>query len=104
VIGEGERDAARCCTSARTVAAIGVGEEMARLVPKWKLPSILWKAQPVRPRVEHAIAVLAAAERGACCTRRNIYLDKIVRRPSSRGVIDIEAPSGKLAISRASGS
>src|SRR5918911_1577124 len=40
----------------------------------------------------NAIAVLAAAERGGLLHAPDIYMDKIVVGPSSRGVIDIDAP------------
>jgi fructose-1,6-bisphosphatase class II len=40
----------------------------------------------------NAIAVLAAAERGGLLHAPDIYMDKIVVGPSSRGVVDIDAP------------
>src|SRR5256714_13331073 len=40
----------------------------------------------------NAIAVLAAAERGGLLNAPDIYMDKIVVGPSSRGAIDIDAP------------
>src|SRR6478736_3588852 len=40
----------------------------------------------------NAIAVLAAAERGGLLHAPDIYMDKIVVGPSSRGVMDIDAP------------
>src|SRR3989442_13093707 len=40
----------------------------------------------------NAIAVLAAAERGGLLNAPDIYMDKIVVGPSSRGVVDIDAP------------
>src|SRR5690349_10565177 len=40
----------------------------------------------------NAIAVLAAAERGGLLNAPDIYMDKIVVGPSSRGSIDIDAP------------
>jgi fructose-1,6-bisphosphatase class II len=40
----------------------------------------------------NAIAVLAAAERGGLLNAPDIYMDKIVVGPSSRGAVDIEAP------------
>jgi fructose-1,6-bisphosphatase class II len=40
----------------------------------------------------NAISVLAAAERGGLLNAPDIYMDKIVVGPSSRGVIDIDAP------------
>ena len=40
----------------------------------------------------NAIAVMAAAERGGLLNAPDIYMDKIVVGPSSRGAIDIDAP------------
>jgi fructose-1,6-bisphosphatase class II len=40
----------------------------------------------------NAIAVLAAAERGGLLNAPDIYMDKIVVGPSSRGAVDIDAP------------
>src|SRR5215207_4040576 len=40
----------------------------------------------------NAIAVLAAAERGGLLNAPDIYMDKIVVGPSSRGSVDIDAP------------
>src|SRR5687768_17663928 len=40
----------------------------------------------------NAISVLAAAERGGLLNAPDIYMDKIVVGPSSRGVIDLDAP------------
>ena len=40
----------------------------------------------------NAIAVLAASERGGLLNAPDIYMDKIVVGPSSRGAIDIDAP------------
>src|SRR4029079_17549016 len=40
----------------------------------------------------NAIAVLAAAERGGRLNAPDLYMDKIVVGPSSRGVVDLDAP------------
>ncbi len=40
----------------------------------------------------NAIAVMAASERGGLLNAPDIYMDKIVVGPSSRGAIDIDAP------------
>jgi fructose-1,6-bisphosphatase class II len=40
----------------------------------------------------NAIAVLAAAERGGLLNAPDLYMDKIVVGPSSRGVVDLDAP------------
>ncbi|HKP72134.1 MAG TPA: class II fructose-bisphosphatase [Pyrinomonadaceae bacterium] len=40
----------------------------------------------------NAIAVLAASERGGLLNAPDIYMDKIVVGPSSRGLVDINAP------------
>jgi fructose-1,6-bisphosphatase class II len=94
VIGEGERDEA---------PMLYIGEEVGA---GFKAPKDTRDAYPevdiaVDPLegtnlcalgANNAIAVLAAAERGGLLNAPDIYMDKIVVGPSSRGSIDIDAP------------
>src|SRR5499426_3731614 len=84
VIGEGERDEA---------PMLFIGEEMAASCPEVDIAvDPLEGTNLCAVGANNAIAVLAAAERGGLLHAPNIYMDKIVVGPSSRGVIDIEAP------------
>src|SRR6185369_7246482 len=71
----------------------GVGEEIAE-----SCPAIDIAVDPLEGTnlcalgANNAIAVLAAAERGGLLNAPDIYMDKIVVGPSSRGVVDIDAP------------
>src|ERR1041384_400329 len=99
VIGEGERDEA---------PMLYIGEEIGRGVRR-KDESDPDEFDEMYPEVDiavdplegtnlcalganNAIAVLAAAERGGLLNAPDIYMDKIVVGPSSRGVVDIDAP------------
>jgi fructose-1,6-bisphosphatase class II len=99
VIGEGERDEA---------PMLYIGEEIGRGVRR-KDESDPDEFDEMYPEVDiavdplegtnlcalganNAIAVLAAAERGGLLNAPDIYMDKIVVGPSSRGAIDIDAP------------
>src|SRR6187200_3235772 len=83
VIGEGERDEAPMLYIGEEVGGgFGVGDEIAESGPEVDIA--------VDPN--NAIAVLAAAERGGLLNAPDIYMDKIVVGPSSRGVVDIDAP------------
>src|SRR5918997_742010 len=94
VIGEGERDEA---------PMLYIGEEVGRGVredcpDRSIFPEIDIAVDPLEGTnlcalgANNAIAVLAAAERGGLLNAPDIYMDKIVVGPSSRGVIDIDAP------------
>ncbi len=93
VIGEGERDEA---------PMLYIGEEIGT---GWKaaedgevFPEVDIAVDPLEGTnlcalgANNAIAVLAASERGGLLNAPDIYMDKIVVGPSSRGVIDIDAP------------
>src|SRR5918911_3522679 len=94
VIGEGERDEAPMLYIGEEVGGgFGVGEEMASSCPEVDIAvDPLEGTNLCALGANNAIAVLAAAERGGLLHAPDIYMDKIVVGPSSRGVIDIDAP------------
>src|SRR2546423_8943228 len=94
VIGEGERDEAPMLYIGEEVGGgFGVGEEMAASCPEVDIAvDPLEGTNLCAHGANNAIAVLAAAERGGLLHAPDIYMDKIVVGPSSRGVIDIDAP------------
>ncbi|HMF58117.1 MAG TPA: class II fructose-bisphosphatase [Pyrinomonadaceae bacterium] len=93
VIGEGERDEA---------PMLYIGEELGsgfRSAEDGQVyPEVDIAVDPLEGTnlcalgANNAIAVLAAAERNGLLNAPDIYMDKIVVGPSSRGVIDIDAP------------
>src|ERR671927_612359 len=94
VIGEGERDEAPMLFIGEEVGGgFGVGEEMAASCPEVDIAvDPLEGTNLCALGANNAIAVLAAAERGGLLNAPDIYMDKIVVGPSSRGVVDIDAP------------
>src|SRR5881628_115925 len=94
VIGEGERDEAPMLYIGEEVGGgFGVGDEMAASCPEVDIAvDPLEGTNLCALGLNNAIAVLAAAERGGLLHAPDIYMDKIVVGPSSRGVIDIDAP------------
>src|SRR5260370_26766145 len=94
VIGEGERDEAPMLFIGEEVGGgFGVGEELAASCPEVDIAvDPLEGTTLCALGANNAIAVLAAAERGGLLHAPDIYMDKIVVGPSSRGVIDIDAP------------
>src|SRR4026209_2174451 len=94
VIGEGERDEAPMLYIGEEVGGgFGVGEEMAGSCPEVDIAvDPLEGTNLCALGANNAIAVLAAAERGGLLNAPDIYMDKIVVGPSSRGVVDIDAP------------
>ncbi|MGB8508358.1 MAG: class II fructose-bisphosphatase [Pyrinomonadaceae bacterium] len=92
VIGEGERDEA---------PMLYIGEEVgagARGRGEGEYPEVDIAVDPLEGTnlcalgANNAIAVLAASERGGLLNAPDLYMDKIVVGPSSRGAIDIDAP------------
>ena len=90
VIGEGERDEA---------PMLYIGEAVgAKPMDNVQYPEVDIAVDPLEGTnlcalgANNAIAVLAAAERGGLLHAPDIYMDKIVVGPSSRGVVDIDAP------------
>lgn len=94
VIGEGERDEAPMLYIGEEVGGgFGVGDEMAASCPEVDIAvDPLEGTNLCALGANNAIAVLAAAERGGLLHAPDIYMDKIVVGPSSRGVVDIDAP------------
>src|SRR4051794_32272051 len=94
VIGEGERDEAPMLYIGEEVGGgFGVGDEVAESCPEVDIAvDPLEGTNLCALGANNAIAVLAAAERGGLLNAPDIYMDKIVVGPSSRGVIDIDAP------------
>src|SRR5436189_4176002 len=94
VIGEGERDEAPMLYIGEEVGGgFGVSADVADLCPEVDIAvDPLEGTNLCALGANNAIAVLAAAERGGLLHAPDIYMDKIVVGPSSRGVIDIDAP------------
>src|SRR6058998_1738502 len=94
VIGEGERDEAPMLYIGEEVGGgFGVGEEMASSCPEVDIAvDPLEGTNLCALGANNAIAVLAAAERGGLLNAPDLYMDKIVVGPSSRGVVDLDAP------------
>ena len=93
VIGEGERDEAPMLYIDEELGGRGASDEL-----REEFPEVDIAVDPLEGTnlcalgANNAIAVLAAAERGGLLNAPDIYMDKIVVGPSSRGVIDIDAP------------
>ena len=94
VIGEGERDESPMLYIGEEVGAgIGIDDESNDAFPEVDIAvDPLEGTNLCALGANNAIAVLAAAERGGLLNAPDIYMDKIVVGPSSRGVIDIDAP------------
>src|SRR6058998_2844760 len=94
VIGEGERDEAPMLYIGEDVGGgFGVPDDVANLCPQVDIAvDPLEGTNLCALGANNAIAVLAAAERGGLLNAPDIYMDKIVVGPSSRGAVDIEAP------------
>jgi fructose-1,6-bisphosphatase class II len=94
VIGEGERDEAPMLYIGEELGG-GLGQEED---VRNEFPEVDIAVDPLEGTnlcalgANNAIAVLAAAERGGLLNAPDIYMDKIVVGPSSRGVVDIDAP------------
>ena len=85
VIGEGERDEAPMLFIGEKVGK-GEGTEVDIAVDPLEGTNLCATG------TSNAIAVLAASERGGLLNAPDIYMDKLVVGPSSRGKIDINAP------------
>jgi len=94
VIGEGERDEAPMLYIGEEIGGgFGVVEELADSCPEVDIAvDPLEGTNLCALGANNAIAVLAAAERGGLLNAPDIYMDKIVVGPSSRGVVDLDAP------------
>src|ERR1043166_3975803 len=93
VIGEGERDEAPMLYIGEEVGGGDFSEDA-----RAEFPEVDIAVDPLEGTnlcalgANNAIAVLAAAERGGLLNAPDSYMDKIVVGPSSRGVVDIDAP------------
>ena len=85
VIGEGERDEAPMLFIGERVGR-GEGPEVHIAVDPLEGTNPVAKGRP------NAIAVLAVSEKGGLLHAPDLYMDKIVVGPSSRGVVDLDAP------------
>jgi fructose-1,6-bisphosphatase class II len=94
VIGEGERDEAPMLYIGEEVGGgYGVSEDLAESCPEVDIAvDPLEGTNLCAVGANNAIAVLAAAERGGLLNAPDLYMDKIVVGPSSRGVVDLDAP------------
>src|SRR5687767_6067103 len=94
VIGEGERDEAPMLYIGEEVGGgFNAGEELAESCPEVDIAvDPLEGTNLCALGANNAIAVLAASERGGLLNAPDIYMDKIVVGPSSRGAVDIDAP------------
>jgi fructose-1,6-bisphosphatase class II len=93
VIGEGERDEAPMLYINEEVGAGYHATDGADEYPEVDIAvDPLEGTNLCALGANNAIAVIAASERGGLLNAPDIYMDKIVVGPSSRGAIDIDAP------------
>src|SRR6059036_2874972 len=94
VIGEGERDEAPMLYIGEEVGGgVGAGEEIAESCPEVDIAvDPLEGTNLCALGANNAIAVLAAAEKGGLLNAPDIYMDKLVVGPSSKGKVDLNAP------------
>jgi fructose-1,6-bisphosphatase class II len=90
VIGEGERDEA---------PMLYIGERVGRGAEGDRVPTVDIAVDPLEGTnlcatgAPGAIAVLAAAERGGLLHAPDLYMEKLVVPPPSKGVVDLDAPA-----------
>ncbi len=95
VIGEGERDEAPMLYIGEEIG--GQGAKITADI-RASFPEVDIAVDPLEGTnlcalgLNNAISVLAASERGGLLNAPDIYMDKIIVGPSSRGVIDLDAP------------
>jgi len=93
VIGEGERDEAPMLYIGEELGGGNYSDEARKDFPEVDIAvDPLEGTNLCALGANNAIAVLAAAERGGLLNAPDIYMDKIVVGPSSRGAVDIDAP------------
>jgi fructose-1,6-bisphosphatase II len=94
VIGEGERDDAPMLYIGEKVGSAHLADAPAN----GRYPEIDIAVDPLEGTnlcatgAPNAIAVLAAANRGGLLHAPDLYMEKLVVGPSSRGVVDLDAP------------
>ena len=86
VIGEGERDEAPMLFIGEKVGSGGAGTRVDIAVDPLEGTNLCATGAP------NAIAVLAASEKGGLLNAPDIYMEKLVVGPSSKGKVDINAP------------
>src|SRR6266516_48514 len=86
VIGEGERDEAPMLFIGEKVGSGGAGTPVDIAVDPLEGTNLCATGAP------NAIAVLAASERGGLLHAPDLYMDKLVVGPSSKGAVDLDAP------------
>src|SRR6266545_3220782 len=86
VIGEGERDEAPMLFIGEKVGSGGAGTPVDIAVDPLEGTNLCATGAP------NAIAVLAASEKGGLLNAPDIYMEKLVVGPSSKGKVDINAP------------
>src|SRR6266704_1295881 len=86
VIGEGERDEAPMLFIGEKVGSGGAGTPVDIAVDPLEGTNLR------APGAPNAIAVLAASEKGGLLNAPDIYMEKLVVGPSSKGKVDINAP------------
>lgn len=104
VIGEGERDEAPMLFIGEKVGLANKGQG-------GEYPAVDIAVDPLEGTnlcalgTNNAIAVLAAAPKGGLLHAPDLYMEKLVVGPSSRGVVDLDAPvkDNLLAIAKANG-
>ncbi len=98
VIGEGERDEAPMLYIDEEVGLGARAKKEGKPLDDEMYPEVDIAVDPLEGTnlcalgANNAIAVLAASERGGLLNAPDIYMDKIVVGPSSRGLVDINAP------------
>jgi fructose-1,6-bisphosphatase class II len=92
VIGEGERDEAPMLYIGEKVG-MGTKGDTPQPIPRWTSPSIpLEGTNLCALGTPNALAVLAASERGGLLHAPDLYMEKLIVGPSSRDVVDLDAP------------
>jgi len=93
VIGEGERDEAPMLYIGEKVGLTARGETNGRTYPQVDIAvDPLEGTNLCATGAPNAIAVLAASEHGGLLHAPDLYMEKLVVGPSSRDVVDLEAP------------
>jgi fructose-1,6-bisphosphatase class II len=93
VIGEGERDEAPMLYIGERVGAGSKASNHGRMYPEIDIAvDPLEGTNLCATGAANAIAVLAASERGGLLHAPDLYMEKLVVGPSSRDVVDLDAP------------